>query len=78
MGFDFAYALAEYQAISQAVDLLENCNEVCAELFGKATFIEQEDMEHRLSLVRSFANTPVLARTPTTRSARPSMVLHRE
>lgn len=68
LGFSFAFALAENEAISEAVETLGDIIETCKDLYGVASFIQQEEVE-LLGDVSSYLHTPV--RTPT-RSARHS------
>lgn len=68
LGFSFAFALAENEAISEAVDTLGDIIETCKDLYGVASFIQQDEV-HYLGDVSSYLHTPV--RSPT-RSARQS------
>lgn len=69
LGFSFAFALAENEAITQAVEILSDIIETCKDLYGVASFIQQEEVQH-LGDFSSYIHTPV--RTPT-RSARQSL-----
>lgn len=68
LGFSFAFALAENEAISEAVETLSDIVETCKDLYGVASFIQQDEVQH-LGDFSSYLHTPV--RTPT-RSARQS------
>lgn len=69
LGFSFAFALAENEAISEAVDTLSDIIETCKDLYGVASFIQQDEVDNMGDNVASYLHTPV--RTPT-RSARQS------
>lgn len=69
LGLSFAFALAENEAISEAVQTLSDIVETCKDLYGVASFIQQDDLHHLGENMSSFLHTPV--RTPT-RSARQS------
>lgn len=69
LGLSFAFALAENEAISEAVQTLSDIVETCKDLYGVASFIQQDDLHNLGENMSSFLHTPV--RTPT-RSARQS------
>lgn len=62
LGFSFAFALAENEAISEAVDTLSDIIETCKNLYGVASFIQQEEVD-QLGDFSSYIHTPV--RSPT-------------
>ncbi|KAK9893742.1 hypothetical protein P389DRAFT_107891 [Cystobasidium minutum MCA 4210] len=70
LGFSFAFALAENEAISEAVQTLSDIVETCRELYGVASFIQQDEVENfGENVSSSYLHTPL--RSPT-RSSRPS------
>lgn len=77
LGFSFAFALAEHEAVSEIVAALEDTLETCRRLYGVASIIDQQDVPHVSLYIRSGAGTPTrsgartpIPRTPTVRSAR--------
>lgn len=71
LGFRFAFALAENEAILEIIAALTDALNVCKELYGEASIIDQQDVQHVSLHVRSGAGTPTRsgARTPLPRTA---------
>lgn len=50
LGLSFAYALAENEAISEFVAALERAVDICRQLYGVASFIDQQEVPGHMSM----------------------------